>query len=66
MAKIVRTWRREKAFSEFLTEKIPVGTYSKIPQVVDWVVRPREFRALQNAGYSPGLFMGKATEPGLG
>ena len=65
MAKIIRTWRRKRAFSEILSEEIPVGTYSKIPQVVDWVVRPSELRALKNAGYSPGSFMDKATESGL-
>ena len=62
MAKIIRTWRRrEKGFSaEILFREIPVGTHSKIPKVVDRKVRPRELRALQNAGYSPGLLIDKA------
>ena len=62
--KIIRTWRREKGFSEILSQEISVETYSKIPQVVDCVVRPRELRALQDTAFFPGLFMGKATESG--
>ena len=66
MTKIIRTWKSEIGFSEILSQEIPVGTFSKIQQVVDWVVWPRELRALQNSAYSPGLFKAKLPESGLG
>jgi len=46
-----------------LSEEIPHGTYSRIPQDVDRVVRPR---IILNASYTPELLMGKAIESGLG